>query len=100
MHRFKVIPIILFICLFTYNESAAISDFIEYKKRYASDSNAVVPPDAATLKKYESMSGAQRALFMERYFSSLNYGNTSRSILIQVDERGIDAVLQIYPANY
>ena len=97
MHRFKVIPIILFICLFTYYESAAISDFIEYKKRYASDSNVLVPPDAATLKKYESMSGAQRALFMERYFSSLNYGNTSRSILIQVDERGIDAVLQIYP---
>ena len=76
---------------------ASASDFIEYKRRYAPESNAMVPPDKATLKKYESMSGAQRAIFMERYFSSFTYANMRRSILIQVDERGIDEVLQIYP---
>ena len=43
------------------------------------------------------MSGAQRALFMERYFSRFSYQNARRSILMQVDERGIDAVLQVYP---
>ena len=97
MYRIKVLFTFFFTYLLTINTWSSAEDFVEYKKRYAPESTSLVPPDQATLKKYESMSGAQRALFMERYFSSFSYGNARRSILIQVDERGIDAILQIYP---
>tara|TARA_B100000674_G_C37964720_1_gene973974 strand:- start:1273 stop:2541 length:1269 start_codon:yes stop_codon:yes gene_type:complete len=97
MNVFKLLVLGFLANLILNSTWSSATDFIEYKKRYAPKSNAMIPPDKATLKKYESMSGAQRAIFMERYFSSYNYENARRSILIQVDERGIDAVLQIYP---
>ena len=97
MYSFKLVSLLFFSYFLAINTWASTNDFIEYKKRYAPESNALIPPSEATLKKYKSMSGAQRALFMERYFSRFTYQNARRSILMQVDERGIDAVLQVYP---